>query len=866
MADERRDDAMPSATEDGAVAPWADLEAQQTALERGMIEQGRARHRRRAEAARRADRAGDLASGVALVDRHVAPLAAAIAAYLAHARSRRAGRPPAAAAYLARVTPEQAAFLTMRTLLHGLAKPTSLSRLAFMVADAIEDEARFADLRRRDARLFDRLERRARRRSSYRRRRALFLHAADALRQDWTPWTERDRELLGLRLIDLTIESVGLVEIVDRRRRGRSAKVVALTQPTADWMSRIDLRAETLNPVFEPMLVAPSAWTKPHCGGYRTRFPRPVALVKSARRAYLDDLACQDMPGVYQAVNAAQATAWRVNRRVLRVMEALWQQPPRDWAPAVADIALLGPGGRRAAPAPTRPHGLDHMRADARRQALAGHAERSRRWREAEQARRSKVATAASMLRSARRFQRFERLYFPMTLDFRGRLYAIPAFNPQGSDAMRALLEFATGEAMDAIGARWLAIHLCNCGDFEKMSKAPLEDRARWTLANQERILTVAADPLADAWWTEADNPWQFLAACFEWADHVEQGPRFVSRLPVALDGSCSGIQHFSLALRDDIGGAAVNLAPQARASDIYQQVADAVNLLLETDLGAAQKLACGRDEAGAPRAAPVAELARDWLDFGVDRAVCKRPTMTYGYGARGYGYTEQILIDTLEPALEAHRRGQGAWPFRHSAFASALYLAGRITEAVEQVVVKASEAMRWLQSTASLAAAEDLPMLWTTPDGFPVLQAYPETRSRRIRTVLGGKSCALSIREPSGRIDARRQRQGVSPNFVHSLDAAHLRLTVARASAEGIRDFALIHDSFGVHAARTERFFRLIRETMVEMYDAVDVVASFRADIAGMLSPESRARLAEPPEKGALALSAVIDSEFCFA
>lgn len=50
-----------------------------------------------------------------------------------------------------------------------------------------------------------------------------------------------------------------------------------------------------------------------------------------------------------------------------------------------------------------------------------------------------------------------------------------------------------------------------------------------------------------------------------------------MSKLPVALDGSCSGIQHFSAMLRDEIGGNAVNLIPAELPQDVYGMVAKKV-------------------------------------------------------------------------------------------------------------------------------------------------------------------------------------------------------------------------------------------------------------------------------------------------
>ena len=77
------------------------------------------------------------------------------------------------------------------------------------------------------------------------------------------------------------------------------------------------------------------------------------------------------------------------------------------------------------------------------------------------------------------------------------------------------------------------------CGDGSKISKRPFDKRVAWVDENIEKIKGSAASPLEQRWWTEADKPFQFLAACFELASALEQGPTFVSRLPVSFDGSC---------------------------------------------------------------------------------------------------------------------------------------------------------------------------------------------------------------------------------------------------------------------------------------------------------------------------------------
>ena len=71
-----------------------------------------------------------------------------------------------------------------------------------------------------------------------------------------------------------------------------------------------------------------------------------------------------------------------------------------------------------------------------------------------------------------------EAIYFPHQLDFRGRIYCIPSFNPQGNDVTKGLLEFSEGLPIeDTTAAFWLAVQGANVWGFDK---APLEDRVAW--------------------------------------------------------------------------------------------------------------------------------------------------------------------------------------------------------------------------------------------------------------------------------------------------------------------------------------------------------------------------------------------------
>ncbi|WP_242495459.1 DNA-directed RNA polymerase [Salinicola tamaricis] len=138
----------------------------------------------------------------------------------------------------------------------------------------------------------------------------------------------------------------------------------------------------------------------------------------------------------------------------------------------------------------------------------------------------------------------------------------------------------------------------------------------------RETIKDIVADPLTFRDWTTADKPWQFLAWCYEWSDmldHVADGKpasAFESRIPVAMDGSCSGIQHYSAMLRDRRGGTSVNLCDSEKPNDVYGDVASVVREVLASiaDGSREMSITSGKKEVCSSK---LRRMAQAWLTSG---------------------------------------------------------------------------------------------------------------------------------------------------------------------------------------------------------------------------------------------------------
>ncbi|MCI0659190.1 MAG: DNA-directed RNA polymerase, partial [Acidobacteria bacterium] len=417
------------------------------------------------------------------------------------------------------------------------------------------------------------------------------------------------------------------------------------------------------------------------------------------------------------------------------------------------------------------------------------------------------------------------------------RAYPVPGeIQPQAEDMSRALLEFGRGKPLGERGAFWLAVQLANLYGH-KVDKLPLAKRAEWVREHQAEILDSAQRPFeGQMFWAEAEKNWRFLAAAFEWAGYVAEGAGYISHLPIAMDGTCNGMQHLSALGRDPVGGAWTNLVPGEEPRDLYQEVANRLEAIVGEDAGNGD---------------PMAIL---WQP-AIKRALVKQATMTTPYGVTISGMKGQLRSAILEdPAYRAR--------FPDDKAASS-YLAPRVNRAIGQVVVKADEIRKWLRKIAKKLAKRDRGLSWTVPTGFPVIHEYREEKARRVDTVRGSQLVYQADR--SLEIRTRKQTNSIVPNLIHSLDAAHMMFTVWALNELGLSDFSMVHDSYAVHACDVDLMNRVLREQFVRLHTEYNLSKFLEQVKAGAASIRFTKRLA-PPELGTLDLADVLKSDYLFS
>ncbi len=773
-----------------------------------------------------------------------------------------------------RISCESAAVIILKVILSKLVKPEGIpiTPMASALGRTLEDEIRFGRIRDKEKEHFkkaiaENLNKRAG--ASYKK---AYMQAVEAsmleqgqLEDAWGTWSPTEAVHVGIKMLEIVIQSTQLVEL-KRYGAGNAAADVEMVHLSDFWVKKMAQRGFSLAgiaPVYQPCVVPPKPWTGVVGGGYWAKGRRPLPLIRLGSKSAVARYEDVYMPEVYDAVNIIQNTPWKVNKKVLNVVNMVEKlnNTPIDDIPQMEPLK------------PEDYAGETEEELKAWKKAAAGIYRR-------EKARQSRRLSLSFIINQANKFSQFKAIWFPYNMDWRGRVYAVPMFNPQGNDIQKGLLTLAVGKPIGADGFKWLKVHGANCAGVDKVT---FEERIKWVEDNHENIMAAAKAPMDSIeWWGKLDSPFCFLAFCFEYAGVMHHGLSYSCSLPIAFDGSCSGIQHFSAMLRDHIGGHAVNLTPSGMVQDIYRIVSDRIEEELKVLLitGTDNEMVTHEDKKTGEITERIKlgtrELARQWLTYGMSRKVTKRSVMTLAYGSKEYGFADQVYEDIVMPAIDS---GSGAM-FTEPSQASR-FMAKMIWEAVSVTVVAAVDAMKWLQGAAKLLAAEVkdkktgeilkpcLPVHWVTPDGFPVWQEYRKKDTTRLNLMfLGSFNLQPTVnRGTKKELDKHKQESGISPNFVHSQDGSHLRKTVVHTHRKyGVMSFAVIHDSFGTIPADAEYLFRGVRETMVETYRDNDVLLDFYEQFEYQLHESQRDKLPELPKKGKLNIEDILSSDFAFA
>ncbi|PQM39425.1 DNA-directed RNA polymerase 2 chloroplastic/mitochondrial [Prunus yedoensis var. nudiflora] len=542
---------------------------------------------------------------------------------------------------------------------------------------------------------------------------------------------------------------------------------------------------------YMPMLVPPLNWTGYDKGGYFF-LPSYVMRIHGARqqREAIKRTPREQLEPVFKALDTLGNTRWRVNKRVLNVVDRIWATGGR-----LADLV-----DRNDVPLPEEPDTEDET-------LLKKWKWKVKSVKKENMERHSQRCDIELKLAVARKMKDEEGFYYPHNLDFRGRAYPMhPYLNHLGSDLCRGILEFQEGRPLGKSGLSWLKIHLANlyAGGVDKLS-------------------------------LEAEDPFQCLAVCINLAEALRSSSpeTFISHIPVHQDGSCNGLQHYAALGRDKLGAASVNLVTGEKPADVYSGIAVRVLEIMRRD---AQK-----DPVVFPEA-----LRAKLLINQVDRKLVKQTVMTSVYGVTYIGARDQIKRRLKERGpFQMMQRSLITLTALGEMFEAARGIMSWLGECAK-IIASENQPVRW---TTPLGLPVVQPYRkfgrHLIKTSLQVLTLQRETEKEYLKFLhlhyailhllpqeVAAEDFFLSLLTGHG----QEAEDAFPPNFVHSLDSSHMMMTAIACKKAGL-SFAGVHDSYWTHACDVDEMNKILREKFVELYETPILEKYIIGELSAVLS-----------------------------
>lgn len=656
-----------------------------------------------------------------------------------------------------------------------------------------------------------------------------FLKGAESMQLSWEQWSSEERIGTARLLLNILYEQTGLFKW-SKDQSGSDVSMYYLTPAPELEKHFTEVQSAAKAVVkYPPMLIPPAEWEGYNKGGYLSEWFRihspmcGIRFIKAEHKNWIiSGLGSDKAAPVRNAMNKAQSVPYRVNKAVLEILRKA----------TAMRVGILGLPSFVEAPKPEFPLGDDWQKDTATSAELEQFKfwkTQMSAWYTTEVKRKGRHLGILGRIQELVKYQDESELYFPTFIDWRGRLYFRSNLNPQSSDAVKGCLEFAEGKPLGKDGLKWLKAHVANCCGYDKHD---VDLKVKWCDENWPQIEDFINNPLdVDA--PEPDTAFTLLQAglALQEALSLQEPTSYICHVPVAMDATCSGLQHLSALTRDPVGSYYTNLVDnlQDQKSDIYTHVAAVARDLL-------------------PQFIDDVVVDHFWKVNEITRTMAKNPVMTYVYGATLLRCIDTIGLNLTDAGIEPIMDGTKVI---YSITKLATPVGKALRRGVENTVPESAKMMKYMQEV--VRANPEHCMQWLTPVGVPVVNWAEGTIIKRIPIrSMGVELITLKVGDKT--YNTRAAANGIVPNFVHSMDSAHLCMTINAFDGQILP----IHDSFATHPCDVDAMHVALREEFIKMYE------QFKTEDF-MLYNKVDLEVHPVPDQGNFDLNAVRSAKFMF-
>ena len=477
----------------------------------------------------------------------------------------------------------------------------------------------------------------------------------------------------------------------------------------------------------------------------------------------------------------------------------------------------------------------------------------------------SSIYMQTNILNIAELYSLVDKIYFPVRLDQRTRLYCSTEYlNYQSTDLAKGLLLFAKPGFIykdDIDSINYLKSYGATLFD-SVLDKKSLNYKVKWIDNNTDYILNFKFNDIIN----KSNHKACFLSFCFEYTRFVEfmndiNATIFTTYLPIQLDASCNGYQHLSLLTRDKKVLKQLNLTPSTKdddPDDLYNFMLIKVREYLNNRLSS--KISDDEERLSIIR-----------LDkIHLNRSIVKKALMTYSYNTstpQMVSYIKQMLnsynIDELkslmskqpDSSLEQNNVNIKFVDKFSESFINdnefnenfidtnkddkknnKFYVAGdnynnyitskdiyNFVKYFKIVLNNEFPRMKLLNSyirdIVKICTKLNIAVPWALPSGAIISQSYLNSKTLKTRPFSFIKSKYNFRTIIQNEFDQVKQLNATMPNLIHSLDASSIAILYKVFYEYEGENIYTIHDCFAVTANNVKLLIGVLKGVYINIY-----------------------------------------------
>lgn len=432
----------------------------------------------------------------------------------------------------------------------------------------------------------------------------------------------------------------------------------------------------------------------------------------------------------------------------------------------------------------------------------------------------SKILMERNVLSIADTFSNVEKIYFPLFLDNRTRIYCSTSyFDYQRTDLAKGLLLFANPGLIYRHQSEVIKYFKAYGANMygNGLDKKSLNYRVKWIEDNSVRLENFESNDIIDY----AENKVCFISFCYEYKRFLhflsnKEDTVFKTYLPIQLDATCNGYQHLSLLTKETKFMSKLNLSVSSHdddPDDFYSYILSKAKESIEFEIlkSTGQEIMTSKDLA-------TLESLKTLKELNLGRSIIKKVIMRHSYSAGIPSLVDSVLTDEN---MVSYGKGKDTYyKYLNSDIkinrGDIVVFVKMLTNVLSKEALKITALSKYLSKIVSICTALDMEIPWTLPSGAQIAQSYQVEKQRKIAAFSFTKAKYTFKKYLPNKYDVNKQRRAIRPNLIHSLDGTTIALLYN--SLDSV-DMFTVHDCFAVTANNVPLLIDKLKMVYIKLY-----------------------------------------------